>query len=52
MTDAWSAFILRRAQGMDITVFGDGDQTRSFCYVGDLIDAIMRFMGTKRISGR
>ncbi|HPD46387.1 MAG TPA: SDR family oxidoreductase [Anaerohalosphaeraceae bacterium] len=39
-----STFILQALQGMDITVFGDGDQTRSFCYVDDLIDAIMRFM--------
>jgi UDP-glucuronate decarboxylase len=32
--------------GRDITVFGDGLQTRSFCYVDDLIDGLMRLMNT------
>ena len=30
----------------DITVYGDGLQTRSFCYVDDLVDGLVRFMGT------
>ena len=32
--------------GEDITIFGDGSQTRSFCYVDDLIEAIVRMMNT------
>ena len=32
--------------GRDITVFGDGQQTRSFCYVDDLIDGFIRLMNT------
>jgi dTDP-glucose 4,6-dehydratase len=36
------AFIGQALQGRPITVFGDGSQTRSFCYVSDLIDGIFR----------
>jgi UDP-glucuronate decarboxylase len=36
----------RRLLGRDITVFGDGMQTRSFCYVDDLIDGLIRLMNT------
>jgi UDP-glucuronate decarboxylase len=32
--------------GRDITVYGDGSQTRSFCYVDDLVDALIRLMAT------
>jgi UDP-glucuronate decarboxylase len=39
-----SNFIVQALRGHDITIFGDGRQTRSFCYVDDLIDAIMRMM--------
>jgi UDP-glucuronate decarboxylase len=39
-----SNFIVRALQGRDITVFGDGGQTRSFCYVDDLVDGILRLM--------
>jgi len=39
-----STFVLQALQGRDITIFGDGSQTRSFCYVDDLIDAITAFM--------
>jgi UDP-glucuronate decarboxylase len=41
-----SNFIVQALLGRDITVFGDGLQTRSFCYVDDLIDAMMRLMNT------
>lgn len=41
-----SNFIVQALQGKDITVFGDGQQTRSFCYVDDLIDGIMLLMDT------
>ncbi len=39
-------FIVQALKGQDITVFGDGRQTRSFCYVDDLIEAMMRMMAT------
>jgi UDP-glucuronate decarboxylase len=39
-----SNFIMQALRGEDITIFGDGRQTRSFCYVDDLIDALMRMM--------
>jgi len=39
-----SNFIVQALRGEDITIFGDGSQSRSFCYVDDLIDAFIRFM--------
>jgi dTDP-glucose 4,6-dehydratase len=42
------AFIGQAIRGEDLTVFGKGNQTRSFCYVDDLIDAIVRMMGTEK----
>jgi UDP-glucuronate decarboxylase len=36
--------ITQALSGEDLTIFGQGDQTRSFCYVDDLIEAILRFM--------
>ncbi len=39
-----SNFIVQALQGEDITVYGKGDQTRSFCYVDDLVDGIINFM--------
>ena len=42
-----SNFIVQALKGKDITVFGDGQQTRSFCYVDDLIEALMRMMDTR-----
>jgi UDP-glucuronate decarboxylase len=39
-----SNFIVQALRGRDITLYGDGSQTRSFCYVDDLVDAIIRFM--------
>jgi UDP-glucuronate decarboxylase len=41
-----SNFIVQALLGRDITVYGDGMQTRSFCYVDDLIDAFVRLMAT------
>jgi len=38
------AFITQALQGEDLTVFGDGSQTRSFCFVDDLVDGIYRLM--------
>ncbi len=39
-----SNFIVQALRGEDITIYGDGNQTRSFCYVDDLIDIFIRFM--------
>ncbi|WP_437524808.1 UDP-glucuronic acid decarboxylase family protein [Sorangium sp. So ce726] len=39
-----SNFIVQALQGEDLTVYGDGSQTRSFCYVDDLIEGIVRLM--------
>jgi UDP-glucuronate decarboxylase len=39
-----SNFIVQALRGDDITIFGSGNQTRSFCYVDDLIDGFVRFM--------
>jgi UDP-glucuronate decarboxylase len=39
-----SNFIVQALRGDDITIFGDGSQTRSFCYVDDLIEGMVRFM--------
>ncbi|BDV43411.1 NAD-dependent dehydratase [Geotalea uraniireducens] len=39
-----SNFIVQALRGEDITVFGDGSQTRSFCYVDDLVDGLVRMM--------
>ena len=39
-----SNFIVQALKGDPITVYGDGDQTRSFCYVDDLVNALIRFM--------
>ena len=39
-----SNFIVQALQGDDITIYGDGEQTRSFCYVDDLIDGLIRLM--------
>jgi UDP-glucuronate decarboxylase len=41
-----SNFIVQALRGEDLTVYGDGSQTRSFCYVDDLIDAMVRMMET------
>ncbi len=41
-----SNFIMQALKGEDITIYGDGTQTRSFCYVDDLIDGLLRFMDT------
>jgi UDP-glucuronate decarboxylase len=41
-----SSFIVQALRGDDITMFGDGQQTRSFCYVSDLIDGFVRLMAT------
>ncbi|MEW6570508.1 MAG: UDP-glucuronic acid decarboxylase family protein [Nitrospirota bacterium] len=39
-----SNFIVQALKGEDITIYGDGGQTRSFCYVNDMIEGLVRFM--------
>jgi UDP-glucuronate decarboxylase len=42
-----SNFIVQALQGKDITIYGDGQQTRSFCYVDDLIDVMVKMMNSE-----
>lgn len=46
-----SNFIVQAIQGRDLTIYGDGSQTRSFCYVDDLIAGFMGFMDQEKIVG-
>lgn len=39
-----SNFVVQALRGEDLTIYGEGDQTRSFCYVDDLVDGLMRLM--------
>src|SRR5690606_26020343 len=39
-----SNFIVQALKGEDLTIYGDGSQTRSFCYVDDLVDGFVRLM--------
>lgn len=41
-----SNFIVQALRGLPLTIYGDGNQTRSFCYVDDLVEALLRLMGT------
>lgn len=42
-----SNFIMQALQGQDITIYGDGSQSRSFCYVDDLVEGLIRLMNSK-----
>ncbi len=44
-----SNFIIQALKSENITIFGDGSQSRSFCYVDDLIDVIIKFMDTEKL---
>lgn len=46
-----SNFIVQALRGEDITVYGTGSQTRSFCYVDDLIDGMVRLMNSENFTG-
>lgn len=46
-----SNFIVQALQGQDITIYGDGTQTRSFCYVDDLIEGFVRLMNAEGMTG-
>ena len=43
-----SNFIVQALKGEDITIYGDGSQTRSFCYVDDLVEAMIRMMNSRK----
>ena len=43
-----SNFIIQALKNKDITIYGDGNQTRSFCYCDDLINSFMKFMDTSK----
>jgi UDP-glucuronate decarboxylase len=43
-----SNFIVQALEDRDITIYGDGSQTRSFCYVDDLVDGLIRLMNSER----
>jgi len=46
-----SNFIVQALKGEDITIYGDGTQTRSFCYVDDLIEGFIRLMNQDAVTG-
>ena len=46
-----SNFIVQALRGTDLTIYGDGSQTRSFCYVDDLIEGFIRLMNHPELTG-
>lgn len=46
-----SNFIVQALKGQDITIFGDGKQTRSFCFMDDLLEGMMRLMDQNQVVG-
>jgi UDP-glucuronate decarboxylase len=46
-----SNVVCQALSGEDITIYGDGSQTRSFCYVDDMVEALMRLMDSERAVG-
>ena len=42
-----SNFVMSALRGEPLTIYGDGTQTRSFCYVNDIVDGLLRMMGTR-----
>jgi len=46
-----SNFIVQALKGKEITVYGDGSQTRSFCYVDDLVEGLVRMMECEKFTG-
>lgn len=46
-----SNFIVQALQGKDLTIYGDGSQTRSFCYVDDLVEGFLRLMEHHSLTG-
>lgn len=46
-----SNFIVQALKGLPLTIYGDGAQTRSFCFCDDLIEALIRFMNAENVTG-
>ncbi len=46
-----SNFIVQAIRGEDITIYGDGSQTRSFCYIDDLVDGLLKMMDSENFIG-
>ena len=46
-----SNFIVQALRGEDLTIYGDGTQTRSFCYVDDLVEGFVRLMNSEGLTG-
>lgn len=46
-----SNFIVQALRGDDITIYGNGNQTRSFCYISDLVEGLVRMMNTPNFTG-
>ena len=46
-----SNFIVQAIKNEDITIYGDGSQTRSFCYVSDMVDGLIKLMEAKNLTG-
>jgi UDP-glucuronate decarboxylase len=46
-----SNFIVQALTGEDITIYGEGQQTRSFCYISDLVEGLVRLMNTESFDG-
>ena len=46
-----SNFIVQALKNEDITIYGDGTQTRSFCYVSDLVEGIVKMMNSQNLTG-
>jgi UDP-glucuronate decarboxylase len=46
-----SNFVVQALRGEPITIYGDGSQTRSFCYVDDLVEGLMRMMANDKVTG-
>ena len=46
-----SNFIVQALKGDDLTIYGDGSQTRSFCFVSDLVDGLIKLMNAENLTG-
>jgi UDP-glucuronate decarboxylase len=46
-----SNFIVQALRDEDLTIYGQGDQTRSFCYISDMIDGLVRMMAAENVTG-
>jgi nucleoside-diphosphate-sugar epimerase len=44
-------FLKQKSEGRTLTIFGDGEQTRGFCYIDDLLDALLKAMTSEKLKG-